>query len=271
MMLPLDEARRRILEPLSVLPAVDVPFVDALGHVLAESIVADGGIPPWANSSMDGFAVRADDLAHATGDAPARLRVVGDLPAGRAPSRPVGTGEAIRIMTGAPMPPGADAVAIVETTRMDGDHVLVDSPVRPGANIRRAGEDVADGSTVLPAGHLVRAADVGLLASLGQTRVRVIRKPVVAVLSSGDELVPPDQLPAPGQIRDSNRFTLIAHLAGLGFKAIDCGHAPDRESELESLFRKGVASADVVVSTGGVSVGDHDLTRIVLARLGTME
>ncbi|MDZ4806223.1 MAG: molybdopterin molybdotransferase MoeA [Candidatus Eisenbacteria bacterium] len=270
MMLSLDEARQRIQNALTVLPAVERSFTEALGHVLAEPIVADVDLPPWANSSMDGFAVRAEDLAGTTPGSPTRLRVVGDLPAGRAPSRAIGTGEAIRIMTGAPLPSGGDAVAIVETTRMEGDDVLITEPVRAGANIRRAGEDVSRGSTVLPAGHLVRAADVGLLASLGRTRVRVIRKPVVAVLSSGDELVPPDQTPGPGQIRDSNRFTLTAHLAGLGFTAIDCGNALDRQADLEALFRKAAAVADVVVSTGGVSVGDHDLTKIVLARLGTM-
>lgn len=271
MMLSLDEARQRIIDALTVLPAMECLFTEALGHVLAEPIVANDDLPPWDNSSMDGFAVRAGDLVAATPNSPVRLHVVGDLPAGYAPSGAVETGQAIRIMTGAPIPPGADAVAIVETTRMEGNDVLIEAPVRDGANIRLAGESVMKGSTVLPAGLLIRAADVGLLASLGRTRVRVIRKPVVAVLSSGDELVPPDQAPGPGQIRDSNRFTLVAHLAGLGFTAMDCGNAPDRESDLEALFCKAVAMADVVVSTGGVSVGDHDLTKIVLARLGTMD
>jgi len=269
--LTLAEAKQRIHAALPVMPALEASFTGALGHVLAEDVVAGENLPPFANSSMDGFAVRADDLATATPDTPARLLVVDDLPAGRVPKRGVGAGEAIRIMTGAPSPPGADAVAIVETSRPDGTHVYIDKPARAGANIRLAGESVARGSTALKAGSLVRAAEVGLLASLGATRVRVYGKPVVALVSSGDELVPPDATPGPGQIRDSNRFTLAAHLASLGYTVLDGGNAPDVESELEACFLRAAAAADVVVSTGGVSVGDHDLTKLVLSRLGTMD
>ncbi|HEX7878267.1 MAG TPA: gephyrin-like molybdotransferase Glp, partial [Candidatus Eisenbacteria bacterium] len=270
-MLTLPEAKQRILAALPVMPVLETSFTAALGHILAEDVVAGEDLPPFANSSMDGFAVRAADLAAASSESPARLLVVDDLPAGRAPTRGVAAGETIRIMTGAPIPPGADAVAIVETSQPDGQHVLIDKPVRAGANIRLAGESVPRGSLALAAGSLVRAAEVGLLASLGVTRVRVFGKPVVALVSSGDELVPPDSAPGPGQIRDSNRFTLAAHLASLGYTVLDGGNAPDVESELEDHFRRAIAAADVVVSTGGVSVGDHDLTRIVLSRLGTMD
>jgi molybdenum cofactor synthesis domain-containing protein len=269
--LTLDEAKQRIFSTLPVMPVLETSFTAALGHVLAEDVVAREDLPPFANSSMDGFAVRAADLATAAPEAPVRLRVVDDLPAGRAPRLPVQAGQAIRIMTGAPIPPGADAVAIVETTRPDGDDVLIEKPVRPGANVRSAGENVARGSLALAAGSWIRPADVGLLASLGVTRVRVFGKPVVALVSSGDELVPPEATPGPGQIRDSNRFTLAAHLASLGYTVLDGGNAPDVESELESCFRQAADAADVVVSTGGVSEGDHDLTRIVLSRLGTMD
>jgi molybdopterin molybdotransferase len=270
-MLSLEEARQRILDAVPVLPAIEVRFTDALGSVLAEDVVADQDLPPWANSGMDGFAVRVTDLVGATPDAPVRLRVVGDLPAGRAPLQPVGPGEAIRIMTGAPIPAGAEAVVIVEKTRTDGETVLVEGSVKAGENIRRAGENVARGEIVLPGGTPIRAADVGLLASLGRTTVRVHQKPAVAVVSSGDELVPPDREPGPGQIRDSNRFTLAAHLTGLGFRAIDCGNAPDQEDAIESLFRRAVAEGQAVVSSGGVSVGDFDLTKIVLGRLGRID
>lgn len=270
-MLSLDEARARILAGVSRLSPVTVPFTEAEGHVLAEDIVAESDLPPWANSAMDGFAVRAADLAGATPMAPARLRVIGDLPAGYAATRPVGPGEALRIMTGAPIPEGADAVAMVEITTSEGTDVLIQQPVRAGEAIRRAGENVRAGESVLPAGTPLRAADIGLLASLGRTRVSVVRKPVVGVLSSGDELVPPDQEPGPGQIRDSNRFTLAAHLRRLGFTARDYGNAPDQAEAIEALFRRAAAECDALVSTGGVSVGDYDLTRDVLKRLGHID
>jgi molybdopterin molybdotransferase len=269
-MLTPAEALARITEAVPVLPAVELDFREAAGLVLAEAIVADADLPAWPNSGMDGWAVRAADIAEASADTPARLRIAGDLPAGRAADMPVGPGEAIRIMTGAPIPPGADAVAIVETSRTEGNTVLLSEAVRPGANVRRAGENVRAGETVLEPGHPLRPADIGLLASLGQTRVRVHPRPRVGVLSSGDELVPPESQPGPGQIRDSNRFTLLAHLAALGFPAVDLGNSPDREEELADLFRRGAASCDVLVSSGGVSVGDYDLTKTVLSRLGTM-
>jgi molybdopterin molybdotransferase len=269
--LTLDEAKARILAAMPRMPVVSMRFTAALGHVLAEPVVAGEDLPPFANSSMDGFAVRSADLAGASPSTPARLLVVDDLPAGRAPARAVGPGEAVRIMTGAPIPAGADAVAIVETTRADGDHVLFEAAVRAGANIREAGESVAKGSTALEAGRVIRPADVGLLASLGVLAVPVVARPVVALVSSGDELVPPEAAPGPGQIRDSNRFTLAAHLASLGFTVLDGGNAPDDETAIEAHFRRAVEAADVVVSTGGVSVGEHDLTKIVLSRLGTMD
>lgn len=270
-MLTFDEALDRILAAVPRLGVERAPFDRALGQVTVAEIVAGDDLPPWDNSGMDGYAVRAADVAASSPAAPARLRVAGDLPAGRAPERPVEPGQAIRIMTGAPIPPGADAVVMVEKTRVDGPDVLIEAAVRPGQNIRRAGESLRKGSVALAAGTPLRPADVGLLASLGIVQVDVIRRPIVAVLSSGDELVPPDRMPGPGQIRDSNRFTLCAHLRSLGFSAIDCGNAADTEEAIEALFRRAAAQADVLVSTGGVSVGDYDLTRTVMARLGTMD
>lgn len=207
-MLSLEEARERILAAVPRLPAVRRLFTEALGSVLAEDIVAGEDLPPWPNSGMDGFAVRADDVALAGPDKPCRLSVIEDLPAGRAPTRRVEAGQAIRIMTGAPVPAGADTVVIVENTRSEGDSVLVFSRALPGENIRPAGENVARGEVVLREGTPIRPAELGLLASLGRTEVSVYQKPAVAVVSSGDELVPPDTTPGPGQIRDSNRFML---------------------------------------------------------------
>jgi molybdopterin molybdotransferase len=270
-LLSLDEARARILAAVPRLPAVTMPFEATADHVLAEAIVADADLPPWDNSAMDGFAVRAEDLAGAAPEAPVRLKVVGDLPAGRAPDRELAAGEAIRIMTGAPLPMGANAIAMVEITTSRGDEVEISAAVRRGESIRRAGENIKIGETALAAGTSLRAADIGLLASLGRTRVSVYRKPIVGLLSSGDELVPPDQTPGPGQIRDSNRFTLAVHLRRLGFPVIDFGNAPDREEAIEALFLKAAERCDALVSTGGVSVGDYDLTKQVLARLGQVD
>lgn len=270
-LLPLDEAQARILAAVPRLPAVVMPFEAAAGHVLAEAIVADDNLPPWDNSAMDGFAVRAEDLVSATPERPARLKIVGDLPAGRAPDRILAEGEAIRIMTGAPIPMGANAIAMVEITTSQGEEVAISQPVATGEAVRLAGENIKKGETALAEGTPLRAADIGLLASLGRTRVSVYRKPIVGLLSSGDELVPPDQTPGPGQIRDSNRFTLAAHLRRLGFPVVDFGNAPDREEAIEALFLKAAERCDALVSTGGVSVGDYDLTKQVLARLGQVD
>jgi molybdopterin molybdotransferase len=270
-LLSLEAARERINSAVPRLPAVRLPFVDAAGHTLAEAITAREDLPPWPNSAMDGYAVRAGDVRDASPERPVTLRVLGDLPAGRAPAFHVGPGEAVRIMTGAPIPDGSDGVVIVENTSSQDDLVHIQAPIRAGENIRRAGENVARGETVLVEGKLLRSSEIGLLASLGFTEVLVYRKPVVGVISSGDELVPPGETPGPGRIRDSNRFTLAVHLRALGFEAVDFGNAPDRAGAIEELFRLAAARCDALVSTGGVSVGDYDLTKAVLSRLGTME
>lgn len=270
-LLSLDEARNRILAEVPVLPVERLRFTEARGRVLAEDILSEGDHPAWDNSAMDGFAVRSQDLAAASEAAPVELTVIADLPAGRAATDSVGPGQAVRIMTGAPIPPGADAVIMVEKTRPNGKDVTIAASVRPGENIRRRGENLGHGETALRSGSPIRPADVGLLASLGVTEVPVHRLPLVGVLSSGDELVPPDAVPGPGQIRDSNRFALAAHLNALGFPCRDFGNAPDTMEAIEALFRRAAESCDVIVSSGGVSVGDYDLTKTVLARLGTME
>ncbi len=270
-LLTLEEAGNRILAGIPVLPAERVRFTDARGRVLAEDVIAAGDLPAWDNSAMDGFAVRSLDLRDASAEHPVELDIVGDLPAGRALAKALEAGQAIRIMTGAPVPAGADAVIMVERTQTDGSRVRISGVVRSGENIRRRGENVRAGETALRAGLPVRSSEVGLLASLGVTDVPVHRLPLVGVLSSGDELVPPEVTPGPGQIRDSNRFALAAHLNALGFPSRDFGTAPDAPEAIEELFRKAARECDVVVSSGGVSVGDYDLTKTVLARLGTME
>lgn len=271
-MLPFEEARQRILDAVEPLPVVRLPFTEAAGHALAADIIAEESLPPWPNSGMDGFAVRAADLNGAAPDSPVSLRLVAEIPAGRSSGVPVGPGEAARIMTGAPVPEGADAVVMMESTRPGGeDRVLVLAGVRPGENVRRAGEVMARGQRALAAGTLLRGAEIGLLASLGRLEVPVHRKPVVGLFSSGDELVPPDREPGPGQVRDANRFALAVQLGALGCEAVDFGHAPDREEAIEALFSRAAARCDAVISTGGVSVGDYDLTLRALARVGRIE
>jgi molybdopterin molybdotransferase len=271
-MLPLEEARQRILAAVAPLPVITLPFTEAAGHVLAADIIADESLPPWPNSGMDGFAVRAEDLAGASTGSPVSLRLVADIPAGHAAVVRIGPGEAARIMTGARIPDGADAVVMVENTRPGGeDRVEVLVETHPGKDIRPEGEVLARGERALAAGDLLRGPEIGLLASLGRMRVPVHRRPVVGLFSTGDELVPPDREPGPGLIRDANRFALAAQVRNLGCEVVDFGHAPDREEALEELFGQAAARCDVVVSTGGVSVGDHDLTLRAVAHLGRVD
>jgi molybdenum cofactor synthesis domain-containing protein len=268
--IPLDEA---LDEVLAACPPKAPGLIDldgALGLVLAEAVTAAEDVPPFANTAMDGYAVRAADTAGARAGQPVPLTVIGTLPAGQAPSIPVGTGEALRIMTGAPFPEGADAVAIVENTRTEGDRVWVGAPAVAGEHVRRAGEDVAAGQEVFAAGTVLGPGHLGVLCSVGREKVPVVPAPVVGVLSTGDELIEGGGALLPGQIRDSNRRTLMALLRRDGFGVVDLGIAPDNEDEIEGRLRQGVARCDAVLTSGGVSMGDFDLVKVVLDRIGKM-
>jgi molybdopterin molybdotransferase len=268
--IPLAQAQERVLAGCPVNPAVAVDLDEALGLVLAETVAAPEDVPPFANTAMDGYAVRAADLASASGDQPVRLRVVGTLAAGAAPEVGVGPGEALRIMTGAPFPDGADAVAIVETTRAEGDDVLVDAPVTAGAHIRPAGGDLRAGQAVFAAGTVLGAGHLGVLASLGRRRATVVRRPVVGVLSTGDELVEGDEPLRPGQIRESNRRALLGLVRRDGFVGVDLGIAPDDADQIQAGILDGVERCDAVLTSGGVSMGDFDLVKKVLDVIGDM-
>ncbi len=245
-----------------------VPLADALGLVLAADVVAGEPVPPFANTAMDGYAVRAADTA----GAPVRLRVVGDLPAGHAPATPVGPGEAIRIMTGAPIPPGADAIVMVERTARDGeDGVRIEVAATAGDHIRPAGGDVRDGDEVFTAGTVLTPAHLGVLASLAMTDVPVYRRLRVGVLSTGDELREGAVALAPGQIRDSNRPMLLALVAEAGAEPVNLGIGRDDEDAVAATFRDAAARCDAVITSGGVSVGDYDVVKAVLDRLGVLE
>ena len=272
-MISLEEARARVLADCPPGPPQPVALADALGLVLAEDVDAAEAVPPFASSAMDGYAVRAADVLGAAGTAPARLRVTGTLAAGAAPAAPVGPGEAIRIMTGAPLPPGADAVAIVELSRLaqgDPDVVEILAPAEVGAHIRPAGEDLAAGQRVFPAGTALGPGHLGVLASVGRVELAAHPAPVVGVLSTGDELVEGGGPLGPGQIRDSNRLTLLSLLRRDGFGAVDLGIARDTEDDIRRRITEGCERCDAVLTSGGVSMGDFDYVRAVLDGLGRM-
>ena len=277
-LISLDEARRHVLDRCPPSTPVAVALADAAGCVLAEAVVAPGPIPPFANTAMDGFAVRAADTVGANEAAPVELRIVGTMRAGMAPDaaldRPLGDGEALRIMTGAPMPPGADAVVPVEATATAtataGDVVAVSLEAQPGRHVRPAGDDLQPGDEVFAPGTVLGAAHLGVLAGIGRSEVVVHRRPVVGVFSTGDELVPVGRPLAPGQIHDSNRLALLTALADAGFPMVDLGLIADDEEAIAAAVADGVARCDAVVTSGGVSMGDFDFVKVVLDRVGDM-
>jgi molybdopterin molybdotransferase len=266
-MLSVEAALSRILDAVPRLGSEVVPIGAALGRVLAEPVVSTRDLPGWDNASMDGYALRAADVGAAAATRPIRLQVVGEVPAGTVASRPAAPGEAYRILTGAPMPPGTDAVVPQEDVVRDGDGVVIARPVGRGDFVRPRGEDIRAGDGVLAPGTLLYPAALGVLSALGWARVRVHQRPRVAVLSTGDELVEgPGPLSA-GQVPNSNTAALSAQILEAGGVPLDLGIARDRPEELEERLRWGLA-ADVLVSSAGVSVGDRDYVRSVAARLG---
>jgi len=265
--LSVEQALERILATVHVLEPECVGLLEAAGRVLAERIVADRDIPPLANSAMDGYAVQAADLVQP----PARLRVVGEVAAGYVSQARVEPGTAVRIMTGAPLPAGADTVVRFEDTRRDGDEVEIVKAPPPGANVRPAGEDVCAGQVVLEPGKVLRPQEIGMLAAVGRVEVAVVRRPRVAILATGDEVVPPDQTPGPGQIRDANSYTVAAQVQAYGALPLLLGVARDREEWVRRGMREALAQgADLIITSGGVSVGDFDLVKQVLAAEGEM-
>ena len=264
-MISLDEARAFVLGRVAPLPSVEVGLDEALGAVTAAEVVATEAVPPFANSAMDGYAVRAADIA----GAPVELKVVGMVAAGEASDLEVGAGQALRIMTGAPMPAGADAVVLVERTRTEGDVVTIEIAVEPGTSVREPGEDVRPGDVVVAPGTVLTPGHLGVLASVGVDRVVVHGRPTVGVLSTGDELVTSGPL-GRGQIRDSNRPTLLALVRDAGFEAVDLGVVADDEASVTAALRQAVAACDAVLTSGGVSMGDLDYIKVVLDRIGDM-
>jgi len=262
-----EQALGLVLSAVKPLPAESVRLAEAPGRILARDVRAREDIPPFTKATMDGYAVRAEDTRPAEGGGPAILEVVEDLPAGRPSRKPIGPGQAIRIMTGAPLPKGADAVVMVEDTAARGARVEVRRAVRAGDSIGLAGEDLRKGELVLERGALVGPAETGLLASAGLARVPVVRRPKLAVIATGDEVVEPGERKRPGQIRNSNGPALLALARQAGAEARYLGIAGDRDASLAALIRR-AGEADILVLAGGVSVGDHDLVKDGLGAAG---
>jgi len=262
--LTVEDALEQILSRVEPLGVERVDVMGALGRVLAEAIVSRATIPPWPNSSMDGYALRAQD----TRGEPVELAVVGRIIAGAMPSRTLKAGESMRIFTGAPLPEGADAVVPQEDVAADGGRVTVRGRIAPGAYVRPAGEDVRTGDVVVEPGRTIGAAEVGLLATLGYSQVRVYRRPRVAILSTGNELADLGTQPGPAQIPNTNTYSLMAQVIEAGADPVNLGVAPDQLEAIAERVRWGFASADVLVSSAGVSVGELDLVREALERSG---
>ena len=267
-MLNIEEALKAILDHATPLTPVTMALDDAVDLVLAEDVTARGNVPPFANSAMDGFAVIAADLQQASEATPIRLRILEDVPAGSVATRPVRPGTAIRIMTGALLPDGADTVVHVEVTRTDGDDVLILLALKKGVNVRRAGEDMKDGTGVLTAGTVLRPGEVGVCAAAGQATVAVYPRARVAVLTTGNELVDAAQEPGPGQIRDANAHSLRAQVAALGAEPVVFARVPDTREAIRAALEQALTRTDVVLTNGGVSVGDYDFVKDVLQEMG---
>jgi molybdopterin molybdotransferase len=274
----LAEARRLVLDACPPLAPVLLDSADADGCVLAADVIAPANVPPFDNSSVDGYAVRTADLAGASGSSPVTLDVLGSVLAGSVADRPVRPGQAWKVMTGAPLPAGADAVVLVERTSATrteqlgaaGDRVQIYAEVRAGAGIRRAGSDVRTGEPVLAAGTVLRPAHLGVLASVGAWQVSGYRRLRVGVLVTGDELVTAGGILGPGQIYESNRAMLLALLARANCRPVDLGVAGDDVPALRRRLDSALAGCDAVLTCGGVSMGDSDPVRAVLEATGAL-
>ncbi len=280
-LLAVETVLRRILTRVKTLPAEHVPIAHALGRVLARDVHASEASPPFANSSMDGYAVRAADVANAAPDSPVRLAVIEDIQAGDVPRRAVGQGQAARIMTGAPMPEGADAVVPVEDTGDEWastgdaelpDHVSVKRAVGAGGYVRLPGENITAGTLVLRGGTRLRPQDIGVLASLGHSQPAVIRRARVAIIATGNELIELDQPSTPGKIRNSNTYMLAALVAECGGEPVRLPVARDTLDDVRQAFEAALDhQPDMIISSAGVSVGTHDVVRAVVYMIGHVD
>ncbi|MCA1959813.1 MAG: molybdopterin molybdotransferase MoeA [Desulfomonile sp.] len=266
-MIDIGEAQRQVLEEIPVLGTERIHILEALGRVLAQDVTSSRNVPMCKNSAMDGYACRHEDLVGTTLQTPARLRLVGESPAGKPYRETVGAGEAVRITTGGVIPPGADTVVMVENTELQDQFVAIFAAPPKGAHIRDAGEDVKAGELVLSQGTVVRPPEVGMLATLGHAYVHVFQRPIVAILSTGDELVDLDEPLTEGKVVCSNSYSLAAQVTECGGIPISLGMCSDDGEEQQQRLYQGLR-ADVIVTSGGVSVGKYDLVQDSLSQVG---
>lgn len=267
LMITVKEALNHILGSISPVGLEHVNILSALGRVIGEDIHAPRNIPPRANSAMDGYALKSEDTIGAGPEDPVILKIIEDIPAGYIPQKTVGCGEASRIMTGAPIPDGADAVVMEEETKFNDTDVRIYSKIAAGQNVRYAGEDVCEGELIISRGIPIRPAEVGMLAALGRSFVKVYRKPLVAIIATGDELVDIDNAASPGKIVSSNSYSLAAQVIECGGIPLQLGIARDNIDDLTEKFREAL-NADVIVSSAGVSAGNYDFVKDVMEDIG---
>lgn len=270
-MIAVEQHLARILDTVRAVPPFDLGVLDAQGCVLAGDVTAQGQLPGFTNSAMDGYAVHATDLEGASPEAPVVLPVVNDIAAGNTNALSLATGQTMRIMTGAPMPRGADAVVPIEQTDGGVVHVSLRTSPTPGQHVRHEGEDVRAGDVILRAGTLLGPGQIALLAAAGLARVRVVPRPRVVVLSTGDELVEPGREPGFGQVVDSNSLMLTAAVRAVGATPFRVGGVPDDARQLMETIAGQLVRADAIITTGGVSMGAFDTVKEVLSRVGTMQ
>ena len=271
-MIPLEEAQSYVLERISQLSNETLGIDSACSYVTAEAVISSELVPPFDNTAVDGYAVKAFETNGASEGNGVELEVIGSIAAGTQPDFELQGGQSAKIMTGAPLPKGADAVVMVEWTNAgdEGGVVRVNRSVKKGDHIRKSGEDLQPGDRVIGEGTLLTPAHIGLLAGIGVYQISVVRRPVIGVFSTGDELVEGSQALQPGQIRDSNRFSLLALLEREGFETVDLGLIPDNKEAIERTVREGVKRCDALLTTGGVSMGDYDYVKVVLEEIGDM-
>lgn len=267
-MVPLEEAQKLLLNVIQPLEAIEVDLLQARGMALGEDIIAPHPLPPFDRSPLDGYALRAADTTGACKEKPVALQVVESIHAGQLSRNAIQPGTAVAITTGAPIPAGTDCVIRFEDTRREGETVFIPYPLSAGENVVQAGEDIAAGEVALPAGRTVDASAVGMLAALGYGQVKVHRRPRVAVFSTGDELLSPGEPLLPGKIYNSNLYAVASEVAEAGGEALLLESVPDETEPVAEQFRRGLSTADLVISTGGVSVGERDVVKEAMVKAG---
>ncbi|MCQ4925663.1 molybdopterin molybdotransferase MoeA [Tissierella carlieri] len=264
----IEEAKEILLNQDIKINTIDIPIVESLGYVLGEDIISDINMPPFDRSPLDGYALKSDNIKDASKENPIVLEVIDYVPAGYVSSRKIENGQAIRIMTGAKIPEGADVIIKYEDTEFTDKDVKIFNYLKPNSNIVKMGEDIEEGDIVLKKGHLIGPADIGIFATLGRGIVKVYSKPKVAILATGDELIDIDEIPREGKIRNSNSYTIAAQIKRIGGQPVILGICRDKIEDIKNKLKDSLEWADMVITTGGVSVGDADLVKEAFQEIG---